>query len=105
MTNIYEEIKDNFNSINYTNIESSKSPIINTYNEAINGNNYFLESEMTNYTIKKKKKLEIIFEDGDIKKPKIVGTFINKNRPKKWVIDVYSKTGQDCGRSGWRVTG
>ena len=60
---------------------------------------------MTNYITDNEIKLEIIFEDGDIKKPKIVGTFINKNRPKKWVIDVYSKTGQDCGRLGWRVTG
>ena len=101
----YEKIKENYDSIIYENNETSLEAKIYEYNEILDGKNYSLESKMINYITDNKIKLDIIFEDGDNKKPKIVGTFINKNRPENWEIDVYSKTGQDCGRLGWKVIG
>ena len=47
--------------------------------------------------------MDIIFEEGDIKRPKIIGKVINKNKPKAFLIDFYSDSGKLCGRYGREI--
>jgi len=47
--------------------------------------------------------LDIIFEEGNIKRPKIIGKVINKNKPKSFLIDFYSNSGKLCGRYGREI--
>ena len=99
----YIEIKDNFHSIVYRNKNEEKEINIDDYRERIDNNIYTIKSKIENYIIDNKIKLDIIFEEGDFKKPKIVGILINKNRPKNLEIDIYLSYGQNCGKIGRKI--
>ena len=101
--NKYQEFKNNFNVINEENKIIEDDIIIDEYCEEIVDHNYFVKSKIKNYTLFNEIKFDIIFEEGDIKKPRIVGTLINKNRPSSWEIDIYSQYGQKYGRFGRRI--
>ena len=103
MLDKYIEIKNNYNSIDDININEDELELINNYKEEIDKKNYNVKSKINNYITNNEIKLDIILEEGDIKKPKIVGTFINKNKPKNWEIDIYSNYGQKCGKFGRRI--
>jgi hypothetical protein len=102
-----------FNTIaeNYNQYKNDFTPINNTYNkekEDINinyedGNNYFAIAHIKNYLIENEISLDVIFEDNDIKKPKVIGKIINNIRPKSLNIDFYSKSGQKYGRIGREI--
>ena len=102
-----------FNTIaeNYNQYKNSFTPIKNIYNkekEDINinyedGNNYFAIAHIKNYLIENEISLDIIFEDNDIKKPKVIGKIINNISPKNFIIDFYSKSGQKYGRIGREI--
>ena len=102
MANKYQEIKDNFNSINDTNQKEDDSEIPIYNSELIDYKNYSVKSIMQNYLTDNEIKLDIIFEDGEIKKPKIVGKITNKNRPKKFEIDISSDFGEN--KLGTKIT-
>ena len=48
--------------------------------------------------------LDLLFEEGDKKIPKIIGKIMNKNRPNRMVIDFYSNYGNICQIKGKRMT-
>ena len=73
------------------------------YTERIDDQTYTVKSKIKSYIIENEIQMDINFEDGDMKKPKIVGSLINKNRPSNFEIDVFSKFGQKCGRFGRRI--
>ena len=72
------------------------------YKEEKEENNYIIETNVENYIIDNQFILDILFEDDDIKKPKIVGKIINKNKPKSFLINFYSKSGQS-GKLGRKI--
>ena len=106
MVEKYDQIKEDFNSFNYTipdkKVESEI--FVDDYNETIESNNYNVISNIKNYVIDNEIKLEIISEEGETKTPKIMGKFTNKNRPKNWEIDIFSNFGQSCERFGRKIT-
>ena len=104
IANKYGEIKDNFNPINKKDEEEKESIIIDTYTE--NGGedlSYTIETKVEKYKIDNEITLDLLFEDGKNKNPKIIGKVVNKNKPKKLEIDFYSKVGQSCGKIGRRI--
>ena len=103
MVKKYEEIKNNFNSIDEINKKEEESELLINYKEKIDGTNYVVKTTINNLVTDNEIKIDIIFEDEEKKKPKIVGTTINKNRPKIWEIDVYSLSGQN-GKYGRIIT-
>jgi len=103
MVKKYEEIKKNFNSIDEIDNNEVESELVIDYKEKIDDTNYVVKSTINNFIKDSEIKLDIIFEDEEKKKPKIVGENHNKNRPKSWEIDVYSLSGQK-GRYGKRIT-
>jgi hypothetical protein len=103
MANKYQEIKNNSNSIDEINQKEDNSELPIENSETIDKKNYTIKSKMQNYITDNEIKLDIIFEDGEIKKPKIVGKFINKNRPKKFEIDIFSEFGDDS-KFGTKIT-
>ena len=94
ITKKYIEIKNNFSPIKIQ---------INKTEESINlitqDNIFSIDNKIINYDILNEFALDIIFENNDFKKPKIIGKIINKNKPRKYLIDFYSKIGI-CGRLG-----
>ena len=104
MAKKYNKIKEDFNLFNHTDHKTDEKPeiVVDDYNETIESNNYIVLSNIKNYVIDNEIKLEIIYEEGEI--PKIVGTFINKNRPKNWEIDIFSNFGQRCEKFGRKIT-
>ena len=104
IANKYIEIKDNFNPVSENNEDEKDSTPIDNYNEnAGNDLSYTIETKIEKYKIDNEFALDILFEEGDIKKPKVLGKVINKNKPKKIEINFYSLTGQVCGRIGRRI--
>ena len=98
----YIEIKNDFNAIDILNKKEEGEQNLD-YTERINDKNYTVKSKIKSYIIENEIQMDINFEDGYMKKPKIVGSLINKNRPTNFEIDVYSKFGQKCGKFGRRI--
>ncbi len=98
----YINIKDNFNPVNTLKNKELESLPLEKYKEEKEEKNYIIETNVENYIIDNQFILDILFEDDDIKKPKIVGKVINKNKPKSFVINFYSKSGQS-GKLGRKI--
>ena len=99
----YVEIKNNFKPIKAL-INNQKESI--NYIWQTNGNNYdnyVIENKINNIDIENEFALDVIFENDGLKEPKIIGKIINKNRPTNYLIDIYSKTGQNCGKIGREI--
>ena len=104
ITNKYIEYKNNFNAIDDKNEKEEDEYNLEDYNERIDDKNYTVKSKIKSYKTENEIKLEINFEDGEMKMPKIEGYLINKNRPESLEIDIFSKYGQKCGKFGRRIT-
>jgi hypothetical protein len=104
ISNKYIEYKNNFNAIDAINKKEEDEQNFDDYNEKIDDNYFTVKSKIKTYKTDNEIKLDIIFEDEEMKKPKIVGNLINKNRPKNWEIDIFSKYGQKCGKFGRKIT-
>jgi hypothetical protein len=102
ISNKYIEYKNNFNAIDAINKKEEDEQNFDDYTERIDDQTYTVKSKIKSYLIENDIQMDINFEDGDMKKPKIVGSLINKNRPTSFEIDVYSKFGQ-CGKFGRRI--
>ena len=89
ISNKYIEIKDNFNRINNLINKEEKS---NFEQEEVK-DNYIIKTSMKNYLIENEFSLDIIFEEDNNNKPKVIGKILNKNHPKKIEIDFYSNQG------------
>ena len=104
IANKYFEIKDNFNPVSKKEVDEKDSISIDEYNEnAGNDLSYTIETKIEKFKIDNEFTLDILFEEGDIKNPKVLGKVINKNKPKKIEINFYSLTGQYCGKIGRRI--
>ena len=73
------------------------------YTERIDDQTYTVKSKIKSNIIENEIQMDINFEDGDMKKPKIIGSLIHKNRPTNFEIDVYSKFVQKCEKFGRRI--
>ena len=97
IANKYDEIINDFISINETFYkEEDDQIIIDDYSK----NNFIIKALIGKNIIESQFILEIIYEEEEIKIPKIRGKIINKNKPKEFQIDFYSKTGPFCGKLG-----
>ena len=63
-----------------------------------------IETKIDNYSIINEFLLDVIFENDDIKKPKVIGKIFNKIAPKLFQINHYTKASQYCRKSGERIT-
>ena len=97
----YISIKDEFNPVNEVNKNEEILPSIE-YTEEKEEYNYIIETTFEKYLKDNQFILDILFEDEDIKKPKIVGKVINRNKPKSMKIDFYSMSGQ-TGKIGRKI--
>ena len=102
LANKYIEIKNKFQAVNETNNEVKDSIPVNDYNAKIEDKKYVIKTEIDSYKKENEFKLDIKFEEGNEKNPKVIGYIKNKNRPKLLYIDLYSKYGQD-GRIGRKM--
>ena len=100
IANKYIEIKNNFKSINALINNEKESIIVEPYKMQTENANFFIDNEFIGYIVENEFKLDFLFENDDLKRPKIVGKIINKNRPKKFLINSYSEIGHSCGRIG-----
>ena len=100
----YIEIKNKFNAIDDINKKEEDEQDLKDYSETIDNKTYTLKTKIKSYKTENEIKLEINFEDGEMKKPKIEGYLINKNRPESLEIDIFSKYGQKCGKFGRKIS-
>ena len=99
----YLEIKNKYNPVNKK-IKKEKSIEIENHIEKVNDMSYIIKTKMDKYFIDNEISLDIILEQGDIIIPKIKSKIINKNHPKKIVIDFYANYGQICEIKGRKIT-
>ena len=99
--NEYKKIKEKYNSIN----ESYNNQIDEILIKNIDDKNEVnkIENVITNYKSQNEIKFDIILEDNDIKKPKVIGKIINMNKLQKLFIDSYTLQDQ-CKKLGRNVT-
>ena len=100
IANKYVEYKDEFNPVNKEFKEEKDSIVIDTYEETIgNSLSYFVKSKVEKFQVDNAFTLDILMT-GELKKTKVVGKVVNKNKPKTFEINFYSKTGNSCGKIG-----
>ena len=102
ITKKYIKIKNNFSPIKMKINKTEESINLKSYNLMTQENNFRIDNKMINYNIGIDFTLDIIFENNDLKKPKIFGKIINNNKPQKYLIDYYS-TFCKCGRFGKNI--
>ena len=102
ITQKYIEIKNTFSPIKKQINKTEDSINLQNYDLTTKENNFKIDNKMLNYNIGNEFTLDIIFENNDLKKPKIIGKIINKNRPKQYLIDFYSPFGK-CGKIGRNI--
>ena len=84
ISNKYIDIKNKFNSIkDITNGTKEQNPEYE-YEEERQEESYTIKTMFENYFIQNEITLDIVFEEGDIKKPIVIGKVINKNKPEKF---------------------
>ena len=96
--NEYTEIKNNFNSINEK--ISNESTFNITYTKSENNYEYNIVTYIEKIIFDKYITFDIIFEDKNKRKPKIIGSIINKNDFNNFTID-YNPP--ECGKPGKKV--
>ena len=100
IANKYVEYKDEFNPVNKEFKEEKDSIVIDTYEETVgNSLSYFVKSKVEKFQVDNAFTLDILMT-GELKKTKVVGKVVNKNKPKTFEINFYSKTGNSCGKIG-----
>ena len=103
IANKYIEFKNEFNSFKNKTNEERQSISVEKYTETKQEKTYHIETTIEKYLINNEFNLDFVFEEGDIKKPKVLGNVINENKPKKFLIDFYSLLGKKCGRYGREI--
>ena len=100
----YKDIKDEFNPTDNKIEEDKDNVVVDDYNkEADDDLSYTIKTKIEKYSIDDEFNLDIIFEGDEIKKPKVIGKIVNKNKPKSFEIDIFSKNGNFCGKLGRRI--
>ena len=95
INNKYISIKNNFESIKY-NFKNKKTIDIEKHEEKVYEINYIIETKIDEFLLDNEIIVDLILEKGDIISPKIIGKIINKNHPKKMIIDFFTNYGQTC---------
>ena len=54
---------------------------------------YIIKGKIEKYIVDNEISFDIIFEEGNIRKPKVIVKIIDKNKPQNWEIDFYSLVG------------
>ena len=99
--NEYKKIKGEYNSINENNNNQIEEISIDNKKDENEANK--IENVITNYKSQNEIKFDIILEDNDIRKPKVIGKIINMNKPQKLFIDSYTQQ-DECKTLGRSVT-
>ena len=104
INNKYINIKNGFQPINYK-IKKEIPKELEKIFENSDIKKYIIDTEIDKYYVESEISLDIIFEKKeDIEIPKVIGKIINKNHPKRMVIDVYARYGNVCEIKGRRMT-
>jgi hypothetical protein len=104
ITQKYNDIKTGFKQINYK-IKKEIPMQVGEFIEDLNEKKYILETEIDKYYIDNEITLDVILErKEDIIIPKVIGKIINKNHPRRMVIDFYTRYGNVCEIKGRRMT-
>jgi hypothetical protein len=103
LSNEYIKIKDKFKTVNIKDQNTIQKSIPENSITATNDKIYFIASTISNLLVENEFNLDIVLEKENFG-PLIVGNITNKNRPEKLEIDFYTKTGNNCGKIGRRIT-
>ena len=103
INNKYIQIKNGFKTVDKK-VNKEISLEVDKHIENVNQRSYIIETEIDKYFIEHEMTLDFIYEKGDITIPKVVGKIVNKDHPKRMVIDFYAKYGNVCEIKGRRMT-
>ena len=92
----YQEIKDNYNSVNETNEKEGEIDDF-SYSQQDGDKHYKVKVKINQFLYNNNFNFDINFKDG------LVGKSINQNRPKSFVVDFSMKVGQ-CIEKGKKMT-
>ena len=104
ITENYNELKDQFIPVSQESKKLEESMDLEESKETAQEKDYFIEATISNYLKDNEITLDIILEEGNIKRPKVVGKVNNKNKPQNIEINFYSKFGQLCGKIGRTIS-
>ena len=103
ISNKYIFYIDEFNPTNKKIVEEKDSIVIEKFSQNVDNDlSYYVDSKVEKLSVDNEFTLDILFE-GESKKPKIIGKVVNKNLPKTFEINFYSKSGQMCGKIGRKI--
>ena len=101
--NKYIDIKDKFIPVKKNYKEEKESIVVDNYRKMVGDDlSYVVEKKVENFLVDNEFILDLLTEENS-KLPKHKGKIINKIRPKKLEIDLYSSMGQICGKKGRKI--
>ena len=104
ISNKYIFYKDEFNPVNKQIVGEKESVVVDKFSHKAGEDlSYNVETKVEKFLVDNEFILDVLLE-GDLKKPKVIGKVINKNRPKTFQIKFYSQSGQICGKIGRQIT-
>ena len=98
MANKYIEINESFSRIEEKVDQKNNKEFEDNIRQV---NDYNVKTTLDNYLVKSEFLLDIYFEEGNIKKPRLKGKVVNKIQPHNLVIDIYTLTGQNNSNTGF----
>ena len=91
LINEYKKLQKEEEPVNKEFVKNEENEIRDHYTFAIEDTKYYASYTLNDIEYYSKFNLEIIFENNDYKNPKIVASIINKSKPKKMKLDIYSQ--------------
>jgi hypothetical protein len=98
----YIKIKNKVSTIKQGDINPGLYITIDDYKEEKDETNYVVKTDIENYLNEYEFMLDIVFEQGNIMYPKVIGKVINRIKPKKFLIDLYTKNSKK-GKIGRKI--
>ena len=96
----YMEIKNNVSSINESRYKEQNSIIIEDYTKISDETKHIIKTTIEKDIVENNFTLDIIVEEEEIERLKVIEKVINKNKILDFDINIYSPTSQFCGKLG-----
>ena len=96
----YMEIKNNVSSINESRYKEQNSIIIEDYTKISDETKHIIKTTIEKDIVENNFTLDIVVEEEEIKRTKVIEKVINKNKILDFDINIYSPTSQFCGKLG-----
>ena len=103
ISNEFIKIKNDYNQVNKL-INKEEKVNIEEYIWKGEEDTYKIKTEIDKYFHDNEIIFDIIFENEDKRKPKIIGKIINKNRPKRLLFDIFPLYGNGCVKVGTKIS-